>query len=364
MTGTALPIAPAPLTEAQHGQWCPKMCTFACPVAAATGRDDAVPWSFHREVADLAAGRVVAPTLDRLVLCNGCLACRDACTYEQDVPEQVVAARTALVEHGTRPAVADGFLGQLDAGTTDDGSMLPALPEPDPGATTVVVVGRGEPAEGLQALRTLADRIGRPTRFVRGRGAATPQLAALGLATEARAAAADLATDVADARLVVVADPDLLPSVRTAAPDRDVVDLPSWLLDALDAGHLAPDPDDGSPAATVHDAPATVRRGGAPEATREVLARLGIAVVEAEAPGTSAGPGLALELLAPDVVAAVAARRASQLSATTATTVVGHGPAEIHALRSAGLAIEDLAVLTVTRTLATPTATPSPQDDR
>lgn len=360
---TRLPLAPGELAAAEHGQYCPKMCTFACPVTAATGRDDAVPWSFHREVADLGSGRA-APTTDRLLLCNGCLACRDACTYDQDVPAQVVAARTALADHGVRAPAADDLLAALAAGTTADGTVLPDLPHDDADATVVVVVGRAEGADGLAALRTLADRITTPTRFLRGRGAAAAQLAALGLGAEARAAVAALSEGLAGATRVVVADPELLEVARTAAPaGAAVVDVPTWLREGLDAGRLVPVATEAL-VATVHDAPATVRRGGAAEATRALLVGLDVTVVEAEAPGTSAGPGLALELLAPDAVRAVALRRAAQLSATPATIVVGHGPAELGALRATGLAVEDLAVLTAARTAPAATRAPSPQDER
>ncbi len=79
---------------ATHGSFCPKMCTFACPVTAATGRDDAVPWSLHRTVADLADGRLPLADDDgevfaRLTACTGCLGCQVPCTFDQDVPAQV-----------------------------------------------------------------------------------------------------------------------------------------------------------------------------------------------------------------------------------------------------------------------------------
>ncbi len=352
--GTALPLAAEIHAAATHGQYCPKMCTFACPVAEATGRDDAVPWSFHREVADLGDGRQSATDVgERLDLCNGCLACRDACTYEQDVPAQVVAARTAIASGDLLSDAARRYVTNVRDGLGRDGQPLPPLPHSEDEPTLAFVVGQDETAPALEALRTLATRAGITTRFVRGGAAAAARLEALGLAPEAEAARAELHATLGDVTTVVVVDPELLQTVTIVAAEAvSVLDLGTWAHQRLEAGNLKRSSAPALGAVTFHDPPALARRGGSTTAPRQVLRLLGGVIHEPEGHGpktVSAGPGLAMEILAPEATAAVARLRAGHLAATGAP-VVSTGAAEIEALRGAGLHVTDLAVLLADRT--------------
>ncbi len=351
--GTALPLADDVLAAAQHGQWCPKMCTFACPVAAATGADEAVPWSFHREVADLGTGRqdASADVLARLALCNGCLACRDACTYDQNVPAQVVAARTALAAAGVVPDTARTFAARLANGLRSDGSAAPELPASDEGATTAFVVPQDATERSLASLRAVATRAGVAVRFVRGPGVGLARLAALGLEQEASEAGRRLVADLEGVTAAVVIDPELLGLVARRIEGVQVLDLASWALARLESGALSRSSAPALGRVTWHDPAPLARRASATTAPRQVLRLLGGVVVEPEGHGehtVSAGPGLGMEVLAPDATAAVAARRAAQLAATGAP-IVSTGP-DVLALRAAGVEVAELAVLLASRT--------------
>ncbi len=354
MTTTPLPIAGEVTTAATHGSWCPKMCTFACPVAYATGRDEAVPWSFHREVTDLASGRSDPGTAwDRLALCNGCLACRDACTYEQDVPAQVLAGRAALVAAGHVPPHVQAALTALHEGRGPDGRTLPPLPSSDPDASTALVIGVAERPATLEGLRTVATRAGVAVRFVRGLGAGADLVHALGNPDAATAASTMLVADLDDATTVVATDPDALARLRDLCPDGvRVLDVASWLLTLLENGNLVRSSAPALGAVTWHDPPSLARVHDLVNAPRQVLRLLGGVVHEPEghrAHTVAAGPGLAMEILAPEAAAQVTARRATQLAATGAP-VVTVGGSTVTAFEQAGLDVRDLIEVVADRT--------------
>ncbi|HEX2028214.1 MAG TPA: hypothetical protein VHF25_09480, partial [Nitriliruptorales bacterium] len=104
--------------DAVHGSFCPKMCSFRCPVVAATGDERAVPWALHTVVAALATG--ARPPDGRayraLRGCTGCHACRDACLYDLDVPAQVQAGRAAVVAAGEAPPAVAVAVAHVAAG--------------------------------------------------------------------------------------------------------------------------------------------------------------------------------------------------------------------------------------------------------
>jgi fumarate reductase (CoM/CoB) subunit B len=331
----------AVVTDATLGSWCPKLCTFACPVHEATGRADAVPWQFHRQVTSLATGertpREVAPSL---VACTGCLGCRTACEHDLDVPDQVRAARAVAPP---RTPAATAALDHLAAGRRPDGTDSaagdgPASPET---AGTVLHVGCSDSRATLEAARRLLEAAGHDVVVIDD-GCCGQLATDLG--------SPDIATDrhqrrrgqLAGAGQVVTLDPHCSSALEAAAPGAAILDL--WTV--LDA---APPPFRAGRARTVtyHDPCLLARRAQVVDPPRRLLAAAGMAIVEPEHHGTHtacAGAGMGMDLLDPDAADATARRRATHLldAAPTAVTACSRAGQR---LAAAGVTVEDLACL-------------------
>lgn len=85
--------------------YCPKMCRFSCPTAAAEGRETVTPWGMMR-LFELARDGSV--TLDREVVetffhCTGCRRCQSFCAHDNDVARALWKARRWGVEAGFLP---------------------------------------------------------------------------------------------------------------------------------------------------------------------------------------------------------------------------------------------------------------------
>lgn len=342
-------IDPGTAAAATHGSYCPKMCTFACPVTAATGRDDAVPWSFHRTVSDLAAGRRepddTLPTA--LEACSGCLACRAPCLFDQDVPAQVRAGRAAAHRAGVAPPAVERAVRRVRDGRSPFATPTPDPPAtPDPGsATTTVVLGcRTTGGSGRAAVRLLAAAGERPSLVV-PTGCCGAALDDLGVPAEAAHRRRRLTDRLPPDGPILAADPHCLPALRRARPGARVRDLPSALAERVDDGRLALAPSEGRVA--YHDPCLLARREGTVAAPRRLLAAAGLQVVEPERHGPEtacSGAGLAMGLLAPSAAEATAARRARGLRATGGTVVTACAGAR-RRLQAAGLAVRGLAEL-------------------
>jgi fumarate reductase (CoM/CoB) subunit B len=330
--------------DALHGSYCPKMCTFACPVTAATGRDDAVPWSFHRTVSDLAAGRLplVPEVAGRLTACSGCLACQVPCAFDQDVPSQVRAGRSALVDAGTAPAAVTDAIAHVVAGRTPTGAPLPSLPADDEGdVTALLVAGCRDDAATLAAtvtvLRAAGERVA--VRVPDGCcGALLDDLGARDAAADAQLRLADL-RDVAPAR-VVATDPHCLGALRDAG--LPALSLVSYLDDAVADGRLT-FPAGDAWAVVWHDPCVLARGHGIVDAPRRILAAAGAELTEPERTGERtgcSGAGLGLDQLDPDAADATAAARARDLG--DGPVVTGCARAE-RRLAAAGVDVTDLA---------------------
>ena len=310
---------PLPLTAdvvglAVHGSHCPKMCNHTCPVLRATGRGDAVPWGFHRTVADLADGRLEpAGAAGRLVACTGCGACAEGCVFEdQDVPEQVRAGRAAVHARGASlPAVATA----VDAVAAGDSPFRDGLP----------VTGVGATAPTLQLLAGCRDEAGVVAAAVRVLGAAGEAVAVVAPAGCCGAALRDLgavdagaaATAATAARLrddvpVVLLDPHCRPAVEEVAGDRLVEDLVVVLERLLRERDLALR---GAPETVRWHEPCLLVDGPAAGLGPAVLALAGALVeLPGEAHRGCSGAGMALELLDQDAAEATAAARRATLA--------------------------------------------------
>lgn len=331
---------------AVQGSYCPKMSTFACPVHAATGRDDAVPWSFHRAVADLADGhRAPDDVADDLVACTGCLGCRVPCAFDQDVPAQVRDARAVA---RPRTAAADAALGHLAAGRRPDGTGGgPTALVPD--WATVLHAGCQDPPEVVAAARDLLVAAGVEVAVVDD-GCCGQLARDLGDVATADDRADHRTRQLAAAGQVVALDPHCAPSLPTTLP---VHDLWTVLADA----ELAWSEPTGPQAVTYHDPCLLARQAGVTSAPRRLLAAAGLEVHEPEFHGrhtACAGAGMGMDLLDPAAADATARRRAGHLAATGAPVTVSACSRAAARLRSVGQPTEDLAVLLAARLTETP----------
>lgn len=349
---TPLPLAADQAAAARHGSYCPKMCSFACPVTAATGRDDAVPWSFHRTVTDLAEGRLAAGSeaSTRLTACTGCLACQIPCVFDQDVPAQVRAGRAALreadvtppgvseavarVADGTSPYPMAGAAGASGTGATPGAAATP---------TVTVVVGCRDDGDTVAAAFRLLRAAGEEPAAVVPHGCCGATLRDLGTVDAADAARDRLGDDLrGGAALVVVLDPHCLEETREAVPDREVVHVVSMLHRALGEGRLVLEQTVGS--VTFHDPCLLARGAGLTEEPRALLRAAGGTIAEPEGhrrETVCSGAGMALELLDEPTAEATAARRRAILGRTGARLVTACSGAR-HRLTTSSRPVADL----------------------
>lgn len=343
-----LPVLPGDTVDAAlQGSFCPKMCTFACPVEAATGRDDAVPWSFHRAVTDLAEGRRAATEVaGDLVACTGCLACREPCTYDQDVPSQVRDARAAA---RPRTEAADAALEAVAAGLRPDGGSTGHPVDRVSSGSVVLHSGCQDPVEAVDAAYRLLEAAGHEVTVVAD-GCCGQLARDLGDPDVADTRIRHRTSQIEDARMVVTLDPHCAPALTTAGAD--VIDLWTVLADS----EIAWRPPTREPV-TYHDPCLLARGAGVVSPPRQLLADAGMDVVEPEFHGTAtacAGAGMGLPLLDPAAANATARRRAGHLAATAAPRTVTACSRAADRLWAAGHATEDLAVLLAARLTETP----------
>jgi len=328
--------------DAVHGSYCPKMCGFACPVAAATGREDTTPWGLHTTIAALATGRVEpsASTATALVGCTGCHACRDACLYSQDVPTQVRAARAAHVDAGVVGPDVAAAVGRAMAGESPFGTTRSAAPDADAAATVTVVAGcRDDDATVAAAVRLFAVA-GIAARAVVPSGCCGGAIDDLGDRASADELRRRLAAELGDGDRVVALDPHCIPSLRRIADP--VVDVVAELATHATALRFT-----GPPATvTWHDPCLLARDESGPTPARVLLGAAGFAVAEVERSGADtacSGAGMAMEIVAPAHADAVARRRAVDLAATGVPALTACGGAR-RRLADAGADVTDLLV--------------------
>jgi Fe-S oxidoreductase len=116
--------------------FCPKMCRFACPVAAAEARETTTPWGLMSLVALVNRGTVeLTPEVgEALYHCTSCLRCQSFCKHETDVPAALIEARRQMVKSGVAiPKAVQG----IDLRMEQYGSPFGPVPDLPPEADEV-----------------------------------------------------------------------------------------------------------------------------------------------------------------------------------------------------------------------------------
>lgn len=313
--GAALPLAGEIVDLAVHGSFCPKMCSHTCPVLRATGRSDAVPWSFHRTVADLADGRLAAgDAAGRLVACTGCQACAGGCVFDdQDVPGQVRAGRAAVHAAGAAAPAVDAAVAAVAAGDS------PYLRADDPtqiGATAPsmqLVAGCRDTAAVVAAAVRVLGAAGASVAVVVPDGCCGATLRDLGAVDAADEASTRLRGRLRPEVPVVLLDPHCRGEVAGQVDDGTPVDdLVVTLHELVRGGALEPR---GAPETVRWHEPCLLQDGPAAGLGPAVLAAAGALVeLPGEAHRGCSGAGMAMELLDPGAAEEVAALRRRQLA--------------------------------------------------
>ncbi len=85
--------------------YCPKMCRFSCPAAAAEGRETVTPWGMMRLLELAKDGDVTldSEVADAFYHCTGCRRCQTFCAHDNDVPRALWEARSWAVDSGFLP---------------------------------------------------------------------------------------------------------------------------------------------------------------------------------------------------------------------------------------------------------------------
>lgn len=154
-----------PTSDAELCVLCPKLCRFGCPVATATGREEATPTVMLQLARAARRGEVPwSIAAEAAALCTACGACRSPCEFDQDVPSMLRAVRAEAWEQGARaPGAAPVHRALLDHGTpfappAGEGADLRAKgPGRDPKARVLYWPGCRVEAEGEARLRADLD---------------------------------------------------------------------------------------------------------------------------------------------------------------------------------------------------------------
>lgn len=309
-----LPLADVVVAQAVHGSWCPKMCNHTCPVLRATGRSDAVPWGFHRTVADLAGGRLAAgDAAGRLVACTGCGACAGGCTFEdQDVPAQVRAGRAAVHAAGASLQAVDAAVAAVDARRSPFGRGDAPTPVAATAPTLQLLVGCRDRAGVVAAAVRVLGAAGESVAVVVPDGCCGGVLTDLGATADADAAAAALAGRLRADVPVVLLDPHCRSTVQEISEAPEVLDLVTVLQRLVERGDLALD---GAPESVRWHEPCLLVDGPAAGQGPAVLAAVGALVeLPGEAHRGCSGAGMGMELLDEVAAEAVATQRRAALA--------------------------------------------------
>lgn len=95
------------MSSAELCLFCPKLCSFACPVSEETRKEAHTPWG-KVSLAALSAAPDASSAF-AFGACTGCLACTHHCPHENDAPALLYRARAAAVRANAAPPVWTGL---------------------------------------------------------------------------------------------------------------------------------------------------------------------------------------------------------------------------------------------------------------
>jgi len=281
---------------------CPKLCRHVCTVATVTRSEADLPNEKCRFAGEgWARGHFRPDEVEHLYACCLCGLCTAWCEPGWDVPAVIEAARRDIARAGLAPEPAQRMAAHVQnlgnplgepRGTrlAPIADQVAPLPEQ---ADVLLFFGCNtlyRQVEIARATLALLEAAGQEVTVWREEACCGEPLRALGFLDEARASAEALlgAVRASGARRVVFTCPSCLRMVREVYPRLGLA-LPegvewlhhtAYLLDLLEAGHLAPGRALGW-RATYHDPCALGRGLGLYEAPRRLLGRLpGVQVVE------------------------------------------------------------------------------------
>ncbi len=88
-----------------HCAYCPKLCTFTCPVSRATRRETHSPWGKQTVLYEIERGMVPLGReyVEPIFACTSCHACTSVCDHDIDVASSLHAGRARVLEAGLLP---------------------------------------------------------------------------------------------------------------------------------------------------------------------------------------------------------------------------------------------------------------------
>ncbi len=98
--------------ELEYCTYCPKMCTFSCPVSTAEQDEMTSPWGKMQSVNLVRKGLI--PMSEEVAAlsykCTNCGLCQEYCVHKNDVAKVLNEARKLAVETHVEPRAMQGFL--------------------------------------------------------------------------------------------------------------------------------------------------------------------------------------------------------------------------------------------------------------
>jgi Fe-S oxidoreductase len=155
--------------------FCPKLCRSACPVSNAEPKETITPWGKMSMAYFLAHGDVPATSsfARPAWACTGCLACRESCDHENDVPTVLFTARSGMMNLGIAPPSTSRVVTRFERHATKTRQAVRELASRAtvrPDAETALLVGctyaRGAPREAADAIAAATGLTREPVALV------------------------------------------------------------------------------------------------------------------------------------------------------------------------------------------------------
>ena len=109
--------------------YCPKMCSFSCPVSEASKSESHSPWGkmSAAQLVNVGQRALDEGSSQALHACTGCGRCQDVCRHNNDVPAALFAARSESIARGVQPRGASSTLATFAQAQNPFGRQLAEL---------------------------------------------------------------------------------------------------------------------------------------------------------------------------------------------------------------------------------------------